>query len=48
MLDIIYQDQNLLVINKSNNLAVQKTGDYANSLEEILSEYDPLLASVPR
>lgn len=48
MLDIIYQDQNLLVINKPNNLAVQKTSDYANSLEEILSKHEPFLASVPR
>src|SRR5438132_287548 len=35
MFDIIYQDQNLLVINKPNNLAVQKTNKYAESLEEI-------------
>jgi len=48
MLDIIYQDQNLLVINKPNNLAVQKNKDYPNSLEEDLSKHDPLLASVPR
>ncbi|CAH1756029.1 14105_t:CDS:1 [Entrophospora sp. SA101] len=48
MLDIIYQDQNLLVINKPNNLAVQKTKDYTESLEAILSQYEPLLASVPR
>lgn len=48
MLDIIYQDQNLLVINKPNNLAVQKNKDYPNSLEEDLSKYDPLFASVPR
>ena len=48
MLDIIYQDQNLLVINKPNNLPVQKTKDYAENLEEILSKYNPLLASVPR
>src|SRR4051812_9542176 len=48
MLNIIYQDQNLLVINKPNNLAVQKTKDYANSLETILSKHEPLLASVPR
>ena len=48
MLDIIYQDQNLLVVNKPNNLVVQKTKDYAESLEEILIKYDPLLASVPR
>ena len=48
MLDIIYQDQNLLVINKPNNLAVQKTNKYAESLEEILIQNEPLLVSVPR
>jgi 23S rRNA pseudouridine1911/1915/1917 synthase len=48
MLDIIYQDQNLLVINKPNNLAVQETSDYENSLEEILGKYEPFLISVPR
>jgi len=48
MLDIIHQDQNLLVINKPNNLVVQKTDKYVESLEGILSKYEPLLASVPR
>ena len=48
MLDIVYQDQNLIVINKPNNLAVQKTNNYTESLEEILSKHEPLLASVPR
>src|SRR5947209_7886434 len=48
MFDIIYQDQNLLVINKPNNLVVQKTNDYAENLEENLSKYETLLASVLR
>ncbi|RHZ37648.1 RluA family pseudouridine synthase [endosymbiont GvMRE of Glomus versiforme] len=48
MINIIYQDQNLLVVNKPNNLVVQKTKDYAESLEEILIKYEPLLASVSR
>lgn len=48
MLNIIYQDHDLLVINKPNNLPVQKTKDYAESLEEILSKYNSLLASIPR
>lgn len=48
MLNIVYQDQNLLVINKPNNLAVQKTKYYADSLEEILNKISPLLIEVPR
>src|SRR3954462_7552591 len=48
MLDIIYQDQNLLVINKPNNLPVQKTKNYVENLEEVLSKYDSLLVSIPR
>ena len=48
MFDIIYQDQNLLVINKPNNLAVQKTNKYAESLERILCQSELPLSSVPR
>jgi 23S rRNA pseudouridine1911/1915/1917 synthase len=48
MFDIIYQDQNLLVINKPNNLAVQRNKNYIENLEEILVKHEPTLASVPR
>lgn len=48
MLKIIHQDQDFLVINKPNNLTVQKSKDYKDSLEEILAKYDPLLSSLSR
>src|SRR6266487_366899 len=45
-MDIVYQNKDFLVINKDNNLVIQKDND-GNSLEEIL-EKDALFPSLPR
>src|SRR3954471_13144145 len=45
---IIYQNEDFLVIDKPNNLSVQANKDYPNSLEKILGEQMPQLASLSR
>jgi len=43
-----YQNEEFLVINKPNNLAVQKNKDYSDSLEEILEKDNSLFSALPR
>ena len=48
MLNVIFQDEDLLVVNKSNNLSTQMNKDYQLSLEEILKKKYPYLSDLPR
>lgn len=48
MLKIVYQNQDLLVIDKPNNLIVQKNKYYLDSIEETLNKNFPFLSVLSR